>query len=327
MRAHNRKTQLLSFALALLLAAGLFTVSADYAAASSGVSVASVSGKTCRLTNGSTGIQYSAKSLKKGNAVKVSPISANSKYAKTIVYGKAHKWSAKTISKRLKKARKYNVSTKGFAFYSVKKGNKLRYIAYCKVPDQAPAKTAPKETAEVQAAEGTLDISVVSDDSSFCSEDYEFSALKMKVASDEYKSIVSPDAKGDVSLSVPAGEYDVDFITDCSEDSAFAFSSESYAVNVEAGEVARLEIAATPQPGYLYVYSNSGELPERVMVTGSSGKTEELPYDTSGDCVAAEGIFGKWLPADDYHVVIECGGKVYESDVHLSPARYCSAIF
>lgn len=61
--------------------------------------------------------------------------------------------------------------------------------------------------------------------------------------------------------------------------------------------------------------------------SGSSGKTEELPFDTSGDCAGSEGLYGKWLPADDYLVVIECDGKVYESNVHLSPAHYCSATF
>ena len=325
------KEHSLSVVIAIMLIAAMFFASADYAAASS-ISVASVSGKTCKLTNGITGIQYSAKSLKKGNAVKICGLSANSKYAKTIVYGKTHRWSSKTISKRLKKARNYKVSTEGWKFYSVKRGGKLRYIAYCKTAAQAPVnEISPSgESAKEQSAalnEGTLEISVTSDDTSFTSDDYDFSQLKMRISSGEgYCSVVSPDGEGDILREVPAGEYDVDIVNTCSEDRAFVFSSSTYAASVKAGEKTELDIVATPQPGYLYVYS-ADKNADRVLVTGSSGKTEELPFDTSGDCAGSEGLFGNWLPADDYLVVIESGGKVYESKVHLSPARYCSAIF
>ena len=164
MSAHT-KTHGLSVMIALMLIVAMFFASADYAAAGSSVSVASVSGKTCKLTNGITGIQYSSKSLKRGNEVKVSGLSANSKYAKTIVYGKTHKWSSKTISKRLKKARNYKVSTEGWKFYSVKRSGKLRYIAYSKEAAQAPVKevspaSEPVKDESAAANEGTLEISI-----------------------------------------------------------------------------------------------------------------------------------------------------------------------
>ena len=259
--------------LAIILAVSLSTGAASAASSKSGKITSS---KGCVITvAGGTGYATGSKTLKKGTKVTLKALSAGSKYAKTIAYGKAKGWSAKKLSKALRAPKAYKADTAKYIYYKAYKGKKLRYVVAVKKPTPKPAakstpkpaakpaaKSTPKPAAEEPApaapAISQLTIRVMSaDPGKYCSEAYSLDGLVMSLEGEQGSfavAAIGDAAEAAATLEVPRGTYRVWFPRPRQElvygQSAYWYEPQQ--INVDSSKE-EMSIMLDPVPGHLFI--------------------------------------------------------------------------
>ena len=249
--------------LAIILAVSLST-----GAASAAVSSKITSSKGCVITvAGGTGYATGSVTLKKGTKVTLKVLSPESKYAKTIAYGKAKGWSAKKLSKALRAPKAYKADTAKYVYYKAYKGKKLRYVVAVKKPTPKPAakpaaKSTPKPAAEEPApaapAISQLTIRVMSaDPGKYCSDAYSLDGLVMSLEGEEGNfavAAIGDAAEAAATLEVPRGTYRVWFPRPRQElvygQSAYWYKPQQITVDSSKEE---MSVYLEPVPGHLYI--------------------------------------------------------------------------
>lgn len=314
----------------------LFAAQVDLSfAATTPLKVSSSKGKVVTLTNGYTGYACKGKTLAKGSSVNAKKLNSSTKYARTLVYGINHNWSASKIASKLKSPKKYSVKIpEGWTFQKVYKGKKLRAIAYYvnkpvkkdtasskDSTENAVLKDSATETPAVST--GTIEVSVTSSNpSEYSSDCYSLEGLAVCVSSDNgYRKHATTDSSGAANCSVPAGDYKVGFLMPeewVEGGSPYVFGS--YDVSVGKGATRQVDVVLEPVPGYIYLDTN--EDTESAVVTGSNGKTFELSPDND----VCFDVYGNWVPADSYDVTVTFANGTVETEhnVQVMPGKYRS---
>lgn len=263
--------KIISFVLAAMLMVLLGT-EPSYAAGKS-CKVASSKGVTIKVAGG-TGYAVTPKRLKKGTKVTLQPISAKSRYAKTLCYGRQKNWKAAKIANALKKPKAYKVKTTGFVYYKAMKGGKLRYIVAVKKP--SPAKPKPKAEATPAAEQpevATVTIRLHSaDPQTYVSEAYDLDGTIL-AAEGDHSFTVKAEGEGpnaEVTLAVPMGTYHVWFPRRAEElakgQTPYFFDSQDILVDQKNEEI---EIVLDPVPGLLCIeLTEEGAEESLVLVDG-----------------------------------------------------------
>jgi len=267
--------KIISFVIAAMLMVLLGT-EPSYAAGKS-CKVASSKGVTIKVAGG-TGYAVTPKRLKKGTKVTLQPISAKSRYAKTLCYGRQKNWKAAKIANALKKPKAYKVKTTGFVYYKAMKGGKLRYIVAVKKPSAKPkpaipAKPAPVVSDKLQAPErASVRIKLHSaDPQTYASEVYDLDGTILAAEGDRTFTVKAEGNGGyaETTLTVPMGNYTIWFPRRAEElakgQTPYFFDSQDILVDQKSEEI---EFFLDPVPGLLCIELTEEDAERLVLVDG-----------------------------------------------------------
>lgn len=307
-----KSLRVISLLLAALMAVMSFEAEDSLAASKTGT-ITSSKGVIIKLASGETGYACTGKRLKKGTKVLLQPLSAKSRYAKTLAYGKANGWKAAKIAKALKSPKEYKASTDSYVYYKAQKGKKMRYIVAVKKPapkSAVPAKAKKPKKVASEPVMSRLTVKIRSSEPSYDAPVYDLSGTILSIEGDGKSVAVRAQGEGpqaEASVKLPPGDYELGFPRLSSE---LASGQSPYWFDTRTVEVGKtdmtVEVVLEPVPGWLLIGLTEDTAAEEPVVT-VDGEEVQAPCEQT-------------FPAGNHEIELVKDGQVVRTEtIYVCP--------